>query len=230
MFCDQKAIITSNRDEKVLRPSALPPEKYVINDKDIYFPKDPFAGGTWYAVAENGAVLVLLNGAEERHQLKPNYRKSRGLIVLELISATSCIKAWEASNLEEIEPFTIVLFQDHRLYQLRWDEINKSTIELDLNSKYIWSSSTLYSKEIREGRKQLFEAFVDSNEVNQDSIFDFHRCTNAEDTENGLIINRAETLKTLSITQSIVSQHQVEMVYFDLQKQEKSSLIIEKKY
>jgi len=151
-----KAILTHNRDEKVARQSAIEPQKYFINQKNIYFPKDQKAGGTWYAVSENGTVLVLLNGADEKHQLKPSYRKSRGLIVLDLISSNSPILAWNSIDLSAIEPFTIVLFQDKKLYQLRWNEIEKTTLNLDSNQSYIWSSSTLYPKKIRGKEKNYF--------------------------------------------------------------------------
>jgi uncharacterized protein with NRDE domain len=73
-------IITSNRDEMVTRPSAIAQKKLYCKWQECYHPKDPKAGGTWYVVDENGTVLVLLNGAEEKHTIK--LRKSRGLIVL----------------------------------------------------------------------------------------------------------------------------------------------------
>ncbi len=85
VFVKGKAILTHNRDEKAARPSAIEPLKYSINQQNIYFPKDQKAGGTWFAVAESGTVLVLLNGADEKHKLKTSYRKSRGLIFLDLI-------------------------------------------------------------------------------------------------------------------------------------------------
>src|SRR6478672_10980817 len=112
-----KIIITSNRDEKTLRPGAIEPKNYLINNRKIIFPKDKKAGGTWYAVNENSTILVLLNGAEERHQLKSHYRKSRGLIVLDLISSKSVVQTWKFIGLENIEPFTLVVFEDERLYQ-----------------------------------------------------------------------------------------------------------------
>ena len=49
VFSNGKAILTHNRDEKVARPSAIEPQKYTVNNKNIYFPKDQKAGGTWYA-------------------------------------------------------------------------------------------------------------------------------------------------------------------------------------
>ena len=58
---NQKIIITSNRDEQIVRPS-IEPKNYLINDKNIFFPKDTKAGGTWYAIDEEANILVLLNG------------------------------------------------------------------------------------------------------------------------------------------------------------------------
>lgn len=220
VFSNGKATITHNRDEKVARPSATEPQKYFVNNKDIYFPKDQKAGGTWYAVAENGTTLVLLNGADEKHQLKSSYRKSRGLIVLDLISADSPIQEWKSIDLSEIEPFTIVLFQEEKLYQLRWNEIEKSTLNLDVNQNHIWSSSTLYSKEIREQRVNLFQDFMESNKISPERLFQFHRYGNSNDVENGLIINRNDEMKTLSITQTVIEKNKVVLSYHDLQNQQ----------
>ncbi|MDD5151020.1 MAG: NRDE family protein, partial [Flavobacterium sp.] len=157
-----KIIITSNRDEKVLRPSAIGPRNYSINNKNIIFPKDPQAGGTWFAVDEEGTTLVLLNGANEKHQHQPPYRKSRGLIVLDTISSLSPKDFWAAIDLENIEPFTLVLFQNKELFQLRWDGFEKETTQLDINKSHVWSSSTLYPKSIRENRSDWFYTFLDS--------------------------------------------------------------------
>lgn len=86
---NDKIIITSNRDEKTVRPSAIPPRNYTVNGKNIIFPKDPKVGGTWFVANADGAILVLLNGADEKHEMQLSYRKSRGLIVLDMISSFS---------------------------------------------------------------------------------------------------------------------------------------------
>jgi hypothetical protein len=212
-----KIIITSNRDEKTLRPNAIEPKNYNINNKNIIFPKDKKAGGTWYAINENSTVLVLLNGADERHILKDNYRKSRGLIVLDLISSESVLSEWETIDLENIEPFTLVLFENEKLYQLRWNEIIKSTVGLDIEKSHIWSSSTLYPKEIRDERADWFYTFLDTKpEVGEEELFNFHRYTEAGNTEHGLVINRNDALKTLSITQTIIEKNKVTIHYNDL--------------
>ena len=217
VYSKGKTIITSNRDEKVLREIAFEPRNYLINNKNIIFPKDPKAGGTWFAVSEEGTVLVLLNGAAEKHQLKPSYRKSRGLIVLDLIATNSPILEWDIIDLEGIEPFTVVLFQNEKLYQLRWNEIRKETVVLDATQNYIWSSATLYSEEIRSKRAKWFSAFIEKKlEISDEELFHFHRYTEAENKEHGLVINRNEALKTVSITQTIVEQNKVEILYNDL--------------
>lgn len=212
-----KIIITSNRDEKTLRPNAIEPKEYSVNNKKIIFPKDKKAGGTWFAIDEHSTVLVLLNGADEKHTIKESYRKSRGLIVLELISSESAFEEWNKIDLENIEPFTLVLFENQKLYQLRWNEIQKSTIELDSNQSHIWSSSTLYLLEIREKRASWFYTFLDIRpEVNADELFNFHRYTEEENTEHGLVINRNDNLKTLSITQTVIENNKAEIHYNDL--------------
>lgn len=212
-----KFIITHNRDEQTARESAIEPKTYFVNNKPILFPKDPKAGGTWFAVAENGTVLVLLNGAAEKHSSKPYYRKSRGLIVLDLISAAMVLNKWEQINLTDIEPFTLMLFEEEHLYQLQWNGENKFNQKLDSSKPYIWSSSTLYSQEIRDNRAQWFRLFLENNKnVNELSLIDFHQNTETNNTENGLIINRNGKLKTLSITQSVIENKKVVTNYSDL--------------
>lgn len=222
VFSNGKTIITSNRDEQVGRPNAVEPKSYSINNQSIFFPKDPKAGGTWYAVSESGTVLVLLNGAAEKHQLKPFYRKSRGLIVLDVISSNSPIEAWETIDLTDIEPFTMVLFQHGKLYQLRWNDIQKETISLNANQNHIWSSSTLYPIEIREKRAGWFRTFLALKpQITEEELFDFHRYTEGENKEHGLVIDRNGVLKTLSITQTVIDKNKIVLSHCDLQQQKK---------
>lgn len=212
-----KTIITSNRDEKVIRQSAIPPKNYTIKGKNIIFPKDPKAGGTWYAIDANGTIVVLLNGATEKHKVELPYRKSRGLIVLEIIGSASPKDFWQEIDLENIEPFTLVLFQNDKLFQLRWNGNNKETLQLNPKNNYVWSSSTLYPKEIREKRSAWFDTFLDLNsEISETEMLHFHRYTEEKNQENGLVINRNNEMKTLSITQSVIEMNKVAILHYDL--------------
>ncbi|MCO6163714.1 NRDE family protein [Flavobacterium sp. NRK F7] len=208
--------ITSNRDEQTTRAKALPPQEYFINNKPLTFPKDQKAGGTWFAQSAT-ATLVLLNGAAEKHIPKTHYRKSRGLIVLDLIATEKVISAWKTISLEGIEPFTIVLYELGNLYELQWDEMTKKTQVLDVHQPYIWSSSTLYSKEIRAERAHWFAQFSAHNKpLDAEKLLAFHQFTQSENTEFGLQINRNEVLKTVSITQVHTYGQNLEMNYIDL--------------
>lgn len=209
-------IITSNRDEKITRERAFSPQEYTIEGKRIIFPKDPKAGGTWIAHNET-KIVVLLNGAQEKHQPKPSYRKSRGLIVLELISAENTLDFWKKIDLKDIEPFTIILFENQKLVQLQWNEFEKSEKIYDENQYHIWSSSTLYSKEIRAQREDWFLNFMKTtSNPTAKEILDFHQFTESENSDYGLQINRNDVLKTISITQCLVTQNKIEMMYIDL--------------
>jgi uncharacterized protein with NRDE domain len=214
---NDKIIITSNRDEKTVRPSAIPPRSYTVNGKNLIFPKDPKAGGTWFVTNADGVILVLLNGADEKHEVKLSYRKSRGLIVLDMISSLSPKDFWSEIDLENIEPFTLVLFQNNALFQLRWNGKEKETITLDIHQNHIWSSSTLYSSSIREKRANWFHTFMDGNsEISESKMHDFHRYTEEENDENGLVINRNDEMKTLSITQAVIEKNKVAILHYDL--------------
>jgi Transport and Golgi organisation 2 len=224
---DGKTIITSNRDEQVVR-LAIEPKEYFVNNKQLFYPKDPKAGGTWFVIDKSGIVLILLNGAEEKHIQRPNYQKSRGIIVLDMISSDSPIDFWSEIDLESVEPFTLVLFQNEKLYQLRWNEIEKSKIELETLQKHIWSSSTLYPKEIRKQRSEWFyEYLAKKTSISETDLYHFHRNTENENTENGLIINRNDKLKTLSITQVVVQNEEVTLSYSDLIQEKEFSTIFQ---
>lgn len=209
-------ILTSNRDEQALR-RAIEPRTYHINGRKLVFPKDPQAGGTWFAVDEVGTAAVLLNGAAVRHEWNPPYRRSRGLILLDLLTQDSALDTWELINLDGVEPFTIVLIESSELYQLRWDGTTRDRVDLDSSQSYIWSSAQLYPREVIGRREGWFEKFMHFNQqADPRDIYDFHQFTESGDTQNGLVINRNNFLKTTSITQAVIESDEVRMRYKDL--------------
>ncbi len=220
--------LTSNRDEHIRRPLAHPPQKVVHNGTTLYYPIDPLTGGTWFCVKETGAVLILLNGASEKHISQPPYLKSRGLILLELAEATNLNQVWSAISLQQIEPFTIVAYLHHTLLQLRWDGREKSLLELDTSVPHLWSSATLYTKEARQMRQLWFADFVQHHhgKPTAEDLFAFHTETKPTDTYNGLIINRNDTMRTQSVTQCIIQQDQFRLSHFDLNLREKSVIVV----
>lgn len=217
VYSHNTIIITSNRDEKVARPKAINPKTYLGNHKKMYFPKDAKAGGTWYVLDDSGNVIVLLNGAAEKHELQSNYRKSRGLILLEIFDSPNAMTQWHTIDLNNIEPFTLVVYFEKQLFQCQWDGHTKHTLELDAKGKYIWSSSTLYPAAVRKERETLFTKFTQSKTVlTPEDMSHFHEYTKEDDPENGLVINRNNTLITLSITQTVIHHNKIQFSHKDL--------------
>ncbi|WP_350290557.1 NRDE family protein [uncultured Croceitalea sp.] len=208
-------VITSNRDEHISRSPAYQPKTEIINGVKVVFPKDPKAGGTWFAINEKNVAVVLLNGAFENHKSTGNYKKSRGLVVLDIVSHNNPQAYLDEINLTNIEPFTVIVVQQNKLVELRWDGGDKFIKSLDSSECYIWSSTTLYNKVVIKNREELFLKFLDNSVINTASIVDFHS-NNHQDFQNGFIIDRASGLKTFSVTQVVLEKEKISLKHIDL--------------
>lgn len=76
---DNDFILTSNRDEKVHRPT-FHPRIYNIRGTEVCFPKDAVAGGSWIAANDRGRLCCLLNGAFTPHEKQSIHTSSRGKV------------------------------------------------------------------------------------------------------------------------------------------------------
>lgn len=211
----QRTILTSNRDEHKDRKRAQSPQWRTYNGQEVFFPIDPQGGGSWIALNRKGECGVVLNGAFENHRRELPYRRSRGLILLDVLTQEEPIAAWNAIDLDRIEPFTLILGEKKR-YILRWDGTQKHQQELLPQQQYIWASSTLYSAEVQQWREERFDAFLEEKPAPSPfDIFLFHS-TPQGGKENGLVIDRANGLKTVSVTQIILEGGKARMEYNDL--------------
>lgn len=196
-------ILTSNRDEHVGRQQALPVDKYKINDTIVYYPKDQKAGGSWIASGSNGYTICLLNGAFKAHTSTGNYRKSRGLMLLDFFNYQSPADFIERYDFSNIEPFTLI-FVRHQgtvigLCELRWDGEQTHHLNYDASLPHIWSSVTLYTDEVIQQRQQWFQDWLKRNPVpTKDSILMFHHFGGDGSKENDLVMNRVKK-RTVSI-------------------------------
>ena len=229
-------IFTSNRDEAVSRPLAFAPAIEILNHKTLLFPKDPRAGGTWFCVAEDGTIAVLLNGAFARHIPTGNYRKSRGLVLLDIISNESPLLELQNYNFDQIEPFTLLLYLRDRIEtsftEFRWDGESRYFKNIDSTSPCIYSSATLYDPPIIKQREEWFSEFLkNGQEKTPRSVRDFHHTAGRGDSTNGLVMSRGEFLKTQCITQAVVSRRDIELYHHDLigDTEDHKTLIISQK-
>ncbi len=210
-------ILTSNRDEHVNRGFALCPQFYQVNSRQLVFPKDGKAGGTWFVSNKKGDVGVLLNGAFEKHTPMPPYRKSRGLVLLDLFDAESPYEKLRYYDFSEIENFTLVLWEHSVLREITWDGNMIREKKHNPELPHIWSSVTLYSENMITERHGWFKTWISSKKkITKEDIFDFHYNTQNNNKEYGLRINRNNQMSTSSITSLCLNETQATIRHHDL--------------
>ena len=209
-------VLTSNRDESPLR-IPLAPDFYEIQGRNVLFPKDKDAGGTWIGVSDMNRVLCVLNGGFDRHVRKPSYRLSRGILVKELLVSDTIETTIRNYDFHDIEPFTLVIVdwsEKLRCTELVWDGENAHIKEIK-DSPTVWSSSTLFTQSMKVERKKWFEQFVLQNDLQPQDLLRFHLETAPDNKEYGVIMDRG-FVKTTSVTQITKSDDQISMEFRDL--------------
>ncbi len=216
--------ITTNRDEKNSRKKAIPPVAYFINNQKLFFPKDADAGGTWIAMKENGDAAVLLNGAFICHRPEPAYRQSRGIVLLEIFSTPGSCLSFNKINLENIEPFTLILFENKSLYEFRWDGHEKYSKQLPL-LPHTWFSATLYDGIAVKKKEELFISFIATNPLpSRDDIMQFYQDANGSGNLNEQLMINGEIYSTQSITIISILKDCCSMHYTDIKNNCSSEL------
>jgi uncharacterized protein with NRDE domain len=212
-------ILTSNRDESPNR-NTIPPAIYNVDDVDLLFPKDEVAGGTWFGVSVQQRLICLLNGGFNAHKRAEDYRMSRGLIVTNLLVSENAVAEIDRYDFMGIEPFTIIMVdwkKELQLYELVWDGNSKYLSEKPL-LPHIWSSSLLYSEEMKKKREAWFSDFIFNNlHPSEADILKFHKMAGEGSLDTNLVMDRG-FVKTKSITQYSKSRKSG-MRYEDLQTQ-----------
>lgn len=207
-------ILTSSRDVSFDREKALLPKKYNEDGVELFYPKDGKAGGTWIGTSSKKRLICLLNGGFENHVSKNSYRKSRGKIVLELLQFDDLQQGLVAIDLNNIEPFTLVIvtWQDKlSLTEFVWDGVEKHTKKLP-QTEQIWSSSTLYTEEMRIMRQDWFENWKKGRNGDAQSLLQFHREAGIGNPEIDVLMKRPK-VGTVSITQVIKQNETIQMNY-----------------
>ena len=179
-------VITSSRDESTGRKKPIMIHDWIRTKKSLTFPQD-VKGGTWIGHDNFNNFLVILNGARLKHERANAYRKSRGLIVLDLLDADDIPLAWENVDLMDIEPFTLLHYSSEgNLWEWVWDGKNKLTNQLDIKKGHCWLSSTLYTPEEWTTMKHKFQDVLPTL-TNAEVIRSFHLEHRYEDKPCGII-------------------------------------------
>ena len=205
------------------------------------YPKDAIAGGTWIAASAQKRIACLLNGAFEKHKRSLPYSRSRGQILLESFDYQRITEFCTETNLENVEPFTLILIDyshTFELVELRWDGTQKHRTTIPFAQSTIWSSATLYDAAAREKRAEWFTEWLaqpskntpestseNTQENTQENtpkyILRFHATQHGSDPKTDILMQRENGLQTISISQIVVQnsateQHTLTFFYNDL--------------
>lgn len=209
-------ILTSNRDESPGRDTTKP-RVYEKNAVQGLYPRDELAGGSWIGASSMKRVLCVLNGGFTFHERKPPYKKSRGLIMINLLYAHDITFELKNTNWVGIEPFTLIIIEwdtELSLLEFVWDGTETHFREMDIKP-HIWSSSSLFSEEMKKERRRWFDEFTrDKNNFEPESIWRFHTEGGELNDDYGYIMDRG-FVKTTSITQIRKTENEVEMIFKD---------------
>ncbi len=213
----QDFILTSNRDEDPKRKT-IAPKEYDQDGVKLIYPKDELAGGTWIGLSDKNRLICLLNGGFEKHKRADSYRLSRGVIVKQLLKVDNPVEIINNFNFEGIEPFTIVLVdweENLNAYELVWGDDKKYFQKLD-NTPKIWSSSTLYTEEVKQLRREWFMDWQTENPVfKQENIIAFHKDETKGNKEISLKMKRTQ-VETVSVTSVQKTAEEVTVSYIDI--------------
>jgi hypothetical protein len=210
-------ILTSSRDVPFSREKADFPKKEENNGIKLWYPKDGKAGGTWIGTSSKNRLICLLNGGFEYHTSRANYRKSRGLIVKELLKSDDIKIALEEVDLVDIEQFTLIVVDWNdslKLMEFVWDGSQKHLKEMP-QEFHIWSSSTLYDAEVKKLRKDWFKDWQQKNDQSQKSILEFHHEAGIGDPHLDVLMNRGMG-GTVSITSILKKEASIHWHYEDV--------------
>ncbi|MFZ2284887.1 MAG: NRDE family protein, partial [Lutibacter sp.] len=203
----------------------LPPKIYEEDGVEMLFPKDKVAGGTWIGASSKKRLVCVLNGGFQKHKRKDNYSKSRGLIAKELLKENSLQPYLDNLDLLGVEPFTMIVVDwnnnELNLVELVWDEHEKHLTK-HINEPKIWSSSSLYTPEIKALRKNLFQKWLSENDVTSEAILQFHHQKTADEKQS--ILMKRKYVETVSITSVKKLENTIEMVYEDLVHSTKTAI------
>ena len=119
-------------------------------------------------------------------------------------------------DLDNIEPFTLVIYDNGFLAELKWDGQKKHIRPLDITKQHIWSSATLYDEEMKAKREKWFARWLAEKPIfTKKTAMHFHETAGEGNEFYDLKMNRFHLVETVSITCVERKNDTFEMTYKD---------------
>ena len=204
-----------NRDERISRRRAEPVALGERRGVRYLAPADGDFGGTWIAVNEHGVALCLLNGYGEETAEPVGGWTSRGLVVLELVTAASAAEARAAAvnlDLGRSRPFVLAILEPRRpTLVVRW---NGRSLELDAAGSVAppLVSSSFDPEGVAASRARLLEDTLLERGAGASRLERFHRSHEPERGAYSPCMHRDDA-STVSLSVVSVGRESIEFAY-----------------
>lgn len=156
--------VMCNRDERRSRPAALPPQVHDLGGRLAAFPIDPPGGGSWVGVNDAGIVVTLLNVSGASYSFREEPRRSRGLIVREILrcgSLSHVLETVASLDASLFEMFRLVVTHGFTAVDATSDGVHTVVRrQITLDTPLLFTSSSLGDALVEAPRKQLFQRML----------------------------------------------------------------------
>jgi hypothetical protein len=156
--------VMCNRDERRSRPAALPPQVHDLGGRRAAFPVDPQGGGSWVGVNDAGIGVTLLNVSGPSHSSRQEPKRSRGLIVPEILwcgSLSNVLDTVASLDARLCEMFQLVVTHGFTVVDATGDGV-RTVIrrQITVDTPLLFTSSSLGDALVEAPRQQLFQRMV----------------------------------------------------------------------
>jgi Transport and Golgi organisation 2 len=204
-----------NRDEKLTRPTGLPPKKRNVNGSAVLCPSEP-GGGTWITLNESGTCFALINWYAIAQTVDRN-PVSRGEVV-NLVSANVLPGLADATliklPLNQVNPFRLIgIFPAAgEIAEWRWD------LKRLVRKNHLWKTKQWISSGFDEPKAQRIRSKAFQRAQHQKSagslnwLRRLHRSHSPQSGPFSTCMHRADAA-TVSYTEVAVSSRVASMRY-----------------
>ena len=205
-----------NRDEKLSRAPALPPQIRKRDGVRYVAPVDGNFGGAWIGTNEFGVSICLLNGTQRSIETRGVELRSRGLLVPELLVAPTLIEAneqiWQ-TDLTPYAPFTIAVLEPGRPTSVaEWDGLEKMIVPFGESYMPLVSSS-FDADGVRVRRREEFRRKLNAGgRLDANLLFSFHESHLGKPDAYSPCMHRADA-RTVSFSWIRVTSESTQFFY-----------------
>lgn len=189
--------VVFNRDEQRTRAPSTGVRWHPGTHAPFACATDPEGGGTWFAASTAGFAVALLNHHPAVHQPDPQSRRSRGLLVTDLVNARSPrdgLTRLKGMDLRAYAPFHLFFLSPEAVAGMTWDG---SEVSIRLPGERFLTTSSHDPDGVARRREQVWRAALEGGPVDGSGAAALLRQREPQEPAYGLAMDR-EDARTVS--------------------------------